>query len=131
VSPLLSHCVLADVIERWKKEWKAKIANAQGGEPNSAAGPNKVEKAAAGVDADDSWDDDDDSDDDDQGHDISLDNGAGIVPDHDNSPIIVDSDDDFINDHSDIYEDQGDGHEYESEVSPSHLIQGQRLCPGL
>lgn len=89
-----------------------------------------MEKELGSEDDSDFDDDNDDSNDDDQGNDISLDNGAG-ENDNADSPIIIESDDDFINDHSDIYEDQVDGHESDSEVSSSHLIQGQRLCLGL
>ena len=35
------------MIEKWRKNWTAKIANAQGGKPNCATGSDTVDKASA------------------------------------------------------------------------------------
>jgi hypothetical protein len=84
-------------------------------------------------DNDENDDDDDENDDDD---DEDPDNGAGVatgkVSNHKNtkanSPIVIDSEEDVIKDHSDLFEDDVHGDESESEVSPSKHTQEQRSC---
>ena len=79
---------------------------------------------------------DDDNDENDDDDDEDPDNGTGVatgkVSDQKNtkgnSPIVIDSDEDFINDHSDLFEDDVHGDESESEASPSKHTQEQRSC---
>jgi hypothetical protein len=86
-------------------------------------------------DEDDDGEDDNDEDDDEEDPNNGTGVATGKVSDQKytkgNSPIVIDSDEDVIKDHSDLFEDDVDGDESDSEVSPSNHSQEQRSCLGL
>jgi len=75
-------------------------------------------------------DDDNEEDDDDEDPNNGTGVATGKVSNHKNtkanSPIVINSDDDFINDHFDLFEDDVHSDGSESEVSPSNHTQEQR-----